>query len=995
MIQELLKILPEERIKSRYIDLVSFASDAGFYHLLPRAIVQPINEAEVSALFQFSHRHQIPLVFRAGGTSLSGQCITDGILVDLSQHWNKITIENAGNAVRVQPGITGGMVNAYLKKFNKKIGPDPSSMIAAMMGGILSNNASGMCCGVEQNSYHTMKHIRFILPNGLVYSTETAADYPRFEMDSKDLFDALAEIRDQIASSKELYQKIREKYKTKTTIGYSLNAFIDHHHPLDILAHLLIGAEGTLAFIAEAVLETVPDYPCKSTALLYFPSIYAACQGIVPLSNAGAMMVELMDRASLRSVENIKGMPSIVKTLPDEAAALLIEFQENTSEDLGKRINHFLAITDQLELMNAPAFTEDPTEQDFFWKIRKGLFPAVGAVRASGTTVILEDIAVPIEQLGNAVVALQQLFAQFKYNNAIIFGHAKDGNIHFVVTQSFNTTKEIERYDQFIRAVVDLVLNTYKGTLKAEHGTGRNMAPFVETEWGGEAYAIIQKIKKIIDPEGLLNPGVLVNGDKNGHIQHLKSLPTVEEEVDRCMECGYCEPVCPSRNITSSPRRRIVVRRALKLLETSGDKKNHQLLLNQFNYDGMDTCAVDGLCAAACPVEINTGDLIKRLRREQHSPWANKIALLVAKQFLLTTTLVRSALSIGAAINRIFGHSTMTRFTTALRKISTAIPLWTPQLIAPPSLRVFNANRKMHKPNHRQTEPTPYQSNHGPSVQGSSNKEAVVEIKGLHNIVYFPTCISRTLGSYEDKQKNGIETLLSICTKTNIQVVIPEQIAAHCCSQIFASKGYQQAQAYSANKTIELLWVASQHGALPIVVDVSSCTHTLLKTRTVLSEDNKLKFDALTILDTIDFLHDVVLPIVAPPETSVVQSAETPTVKIMFKKKKIALHAVCSVKTMNKENKLMSIASYFSEEVVVSQQAGCCGMAGDRGFLFPELTASASEMEAKEMQEHACDGYYATTKTCEMALSNTIKKNYASIVYLVDESISTALPLSR
>lgn len=149
--------------------------------------MRPSSEEEVISLFQFSHRHKIPLVFRTGGTSLSGQSITDGILVDLSQFWNKIKIEEDGELVRVQPGITGAMVNAFLKKYHRKIGPDPSSINAAMMGGILSNNASGMCCGVKMNAYHTTKYIRFILPDGKIFTTEKSEDYTRFESECSEV----------------------------------------------------------------------------------------------------------------------------------------------------------------------------------------------------------------------------------------------------------------------------------------------------------------------------------------------------------------------------------------------------------------------------------------------------------------------------------------------------------------------------------------------------------------------------------------------------------------------------------------------------------------------------------------------------------------------------------------------------------------------------------------------------------------------------------------
>jgi D-lactate dehydrogenase len=941
MNEELRKIIPANRIRDRYIDLVSFAADAGFYYLLPKAVVQPVGEEEVISLFRFSHQYKIPLVFRTGGTSLSGQAITDGILVDLSQFWNRLKIEEEGNLVRVQPGITGAMVNAYLKRHQRKIGPDPASISSAMMGGIISNNASGMCCGVKLNSYHTTKFIRFILPDGNVFSTENKDDYSRFEKGCREIYNALADIRIQILTDEVLRNKIRTKYQTKTTVGYSLNAFIDFEHPLDILAHLLIGAEGTLAFIAEAVLQTVPDYPYKSTALLYFPNIFAACQAIVPLTNAGAMMVELMDRASLHAIENMTGMPELIKSLPETAAALLIEFQENSPEQLEDRVKQFLASSMDFSLINQPVFTNDPEEQAFLWKVRKGLFPAVGAVRASGTTVVLEDIAFPVEKLGDAILDLQEIFRVYGYLNAIIFGHAKDGNIHFVVTQSFNTAEEISRYDRFMKQVVNLVVEKYGGTLKAEHGTGRNMAPFVETEWGGDAYNIMNRLKQIIDPENLLNPGVIINQDSHAHIRNLKQLPSVEEEVDRCIECGFCEHVCPSRDLTTTPRRRIVIRRVLKNLAAAGDHTNHKLLLDQYQYDGKETCAVDGLCATACPVDINTGDLIKRLRRENHSVSANRNALWVAKNFRTVEWITRAGLKTGISVNNLFGPQAMSKLTRAMKRFIPSMPLWSDHLQQPPAISVLGSNTKR---------------------TGRADS----------SIVYFPACISRTMGSYRGQNKNLMETFMSICDKAGIDVHVLDQVNGSCCSQIFASKGFSDAYRFTANKIVDQLWLSSRKGELPIVIDVSSCAYTLHQVRPVLDEVGRVKYDALTILDSVDFLHDMVMPFVDAKQ----------------KHKDIVLHPVCSLKKMKTENKFLKVAKHFAKEVTIPNHAGCCGMAGDRGFLFPELTASATDAEAKEVKQNKYDGYYSSTKTCEIALSEATRENYISILYLVDESLS-------
>lgn len=933
-------ILPKERIKCRLIDLVAYASDAGFYYLRPKAVVQPVSEKEIISLLGFSHQNKIPITFRTGGTSLSGQSITDGILVDLSQYWNQLLIEEGGSLVRVQPGITGSMVNTFLKKHKRKIGPDPSSIDAAMIGGILSNNSSGMCCGVSLNSYHTTKHIRFILPSGKSFSTEVKADYDRFKEECPDIYFTILNLKNQIAENSILSARIRTKYLTKNTVGYSLNAFIDYSHPLDVLSHLLIGAEGTLGFIAEAVMETVPDYPFKSTAFIYFETIYAACQAIGPLTQTGAEAVELMDRASLRSIEDLKGAPEILRTLPDTAAALLVEYQSNSKEELQAKIDSLLPYTSAFLLLQPISFTEDPYVQAFYWKLRKGMFPAVGAVRASGTTVILEDIAFPVAQLGDAILDLHVLFGKFDYENAIIFGHAKDGNIHFVVTQSFNSPEEIVRYDRFLREVVELVVDKYDGTLKAEHGTGRNMSPFVETEWGAEAYQIMKSLKQVVDPMNLLNPGVIINEHKNAHIQNLKSLPSVEQEVDRCIECGYCEHKCPSRNITLTPRQRIVVRRELALLKIQGNRSAHKELVDQYQYDGLDTCALDGLCATSCPVDINTGDLVKRLRRESHSDFPNKLALLVGRNFRAVTYLVNFALEAGSVMNSFFGDNTMKGLTGAIKKLIPAFPLWSNQLLT------------------------------SGSFSGTYKKSGDPVSDAAQAVVYFPTCISRVMGGVKDK-KNIPDTFLSVSAKSGIQVIIPENIEALCCGQLFSSKGYNQAYAEKCNETIDKLWSVTNEGMLPVILDVTSCSHTLQQCRPVLNEINKARYDRLSILDSIDYLHDYVIPACGPPE----------------KKGSVVLHPVCSLQKMGLERKFVAVASHFSLAADVPIHSGCCGMAGDRGFLFPELTASATAPEAGEVKQGNYEGYYSSGKTCEIAMSDAVGKNYESILYLADECI--------
>jgi D-lactate dehydrogenase len=931
-------VVARDRIRSRLIDRVSFASDGGFYHLVPRAVVQPDSEEEIRGLFALSQQLQIPLVFRTGGSSLSGQAITDGILVDLSRFWDRISVENEGLRVRVQPGITGARVNARLRKWGRKIGPDPSSIITAMMGGILSNNASGMCCGVEGNSYHTTEFIRFMLPGGQVYSTENPGDYHRFTGLETRLAPTLSSIRDQIRNNLALREKIREKYKTKNTVGYGLNAFLDYDHPLDIFARLLIGAEGTLGFISEAVLRTLPDPGFKATALLFFPGLDEACAAVPLLIAEKAMMAELMDRASLRSVASLEGMPPAMKALPEDGAALLVEFQEETEAGLLARLASFEKNSGGLSLWESAEFTRDPARQAFFWKVRKGLFPAVGAVRQSGTTVILEDLAFPVASLGPAIRGIQALFREFGYENGIIFGHARDGNIHFVITQSFNTKAEVDRYAAFIRKVVDLVVYRFRGTLKAEHGTGRNMAPFVETEWGAEALQIMKAIKQAADPHHLLNPGVILNPDPEAHLKNLKKLPAVEEEVDRCIECGYCEPMCPSRDLSASPRRRIVVRRAIESMKQDNRKHEARILEKQFGYEGLDTCAVDGLCASACPVGINTGDLVKRLRRESHSPVARLLALQAARNFGSVLAMGRAGLGLLADLDRLSGGNQLAALSRLMRRIIPGFPVWMRGTPPPPVIP---------RP------ASPREENPGKTV------------------IYFPACITRLMGTYPGKTRNAMEAFLSVCEKTGFQVRIPAAADRLCCGQIAGSKGFDAARAHQATEWVESLWKASEQGRFPVVTDVSSCTFTLRTIRPLLDAGNQYRYDRLRILDSVEFFHDHVMPEARP----------------RLKKSRIALHPVCALEKIGIREKWEALTRQLAEETLTAEGAGCCGMAGDRGFLFPELTASATGKEIPELNASSCEAAYSSTRTCELALSQGALIRFESIVYLLDETL--------
>jgi D-lactate dehydrogenase len=934
--ESLAAIVGPKRVLDRPVERVAFAADAGFYRLIPKAVVFAQSVEEIQALFRFSRQCGLPMTFRAAGTSLSGQSISDGILVEVARHWRTIQVLDGGAKIKVQPGVVGAHVNLALRPYRAKMGPDPASIATCTVGGILSNNSSGMCCGVVQNAYHTLDSLTFVLPSGTVIDTAAPDADETFRRKEPVLAQGLLDLKAEIEANPALATKIRAKYRMKNTTGYSLNAFMDYVRPVDIFRNLLVGSEGTLAFIAEAVLRTVPDLPVKVTGFLLFPNIHAACAAIAPLRDAGAAALELLDRASLRSVENQPGIPPNIKGLAEGAAALLVEFQgteEAMRLDLERRA---LEASSALTLLEPASFTHDPVQQALYWKIRAGTFPSVGAVRARGTTVIIEDVAFPVEVLADAAVALIQLFKKHDYPEAILFGHAKDGNLHFVITQSFNDQAAVDKYARFIDDVVHLVVHQFGGALKAEHGTGRNMAPFVEAEWGAEGKAIMTRLKALVDPPCLLNPGVILNPDPHAHLAHLKAMPAVEEEVDKCIECGYCEPKCPSRELTLTPRQRIVVRREVTRLGLTGeDDALKTSLQDAYQYMAVDTCAADGLCATACPVSIDTGALIKRLRRTGHSARANAIALKLARNFRRVEPLVRMGLRSGHLVQRLFGPGPMIAITRLMRAAAgQATHQWSREMPRPAKARLPVT-----------------------SAQGAQ-------------AVYFPACISRLMGALpgEPAKLSLPEVMVALAQRAGVGLHIPDDPQGVCCGVPFSSKGYAEAHAFSVNQAIERFWQWSGEGRLPVVMDTSPCTHGMKTCRPYLTPDNQARFDRLRILDSVEFAHDALLP----------------RLTVKHKLGSVVLHPVCSLTKMNLTPKLEAIAQACASEVVIPRDAGCCGFAGDRGFLFPELTASATRREAEEVNTRQFDGYFSSSRTCEVGVTRATGNIYRSYLYMLE-----------
>lgn len=940
--------LRPDQVLTRPIERIAYAHDASCYRLVPEAIVRPESLDDVRRLMTWSQENSIPLTFRAAGTSLSGQAVTNGVIVDITRGaWDAIHIAEGGAVVRVGPGMIGSKVNDYLRKYGRKIGPDPASMAACMIGGIVANNASGMCCGVTQNTYHTLESLIFMLPNGVLIDSSAPDANEVLQRTSPEIADGLLMLKAEIEANTTLVEKIRRKYKIKNTIGYSINAFLDYHTPVEILRHLMVGSEGTLGFIAEAGFHTVPDLPMKSTALLFFGTVAEACASIVALRDSGAAALELMDYASLAAMRDQYGAPKdIIDTLPPTAACLLVEYQAVNGETLQTLRSSGETLLPSLPLVAVQPFTEDTKQQTIFWKLRKGVIPVVSAKRRPGTTVINEDIAFPIEFLAEGVSALQEMFVKHGYPDGVVFGHAKDGNLHFTLAQSFDTETDIAQFAGLLDDVATLVVGRFDGSLKAEHGTGRNMSPYVEMEWGAEAYSIMRRLKALIDPHNILNPGVILNDNPKAHVENLKPIPVVEKEVDSCIECGWCENKCPSQGLTLTPRQRIVVRREITRVKNAAKEGNTLAnapfsawqLERDYDYYGLETCATDGMCATICPVHINTGDLVKLLRSEQHSDFAQDNARTVSRHFHAAETVAKLGVKAGRFLESV-GASSLLDFASdvAAKVLDTRLPGWNENIGAP-----------IHLPH-----------------TARQNADAV----------YFPACVTRMMGGGENPQEmNQVEMLLRVAERAGMQLWIPEKSTSYCCGTPFSSKGFAEAYRDMMERTVNEFWEWSDGGRLPILTDASSCTYTFRNAGKDLTGQTLERFTQLTILDSIEYVHDVLLPKLLE-RGSLTRLRES-----------ALLHPVCSVMKLGFADKLQAVAEACADDAVTPINAGCCAFAGDRGMIAPELTANATLLEAREARERHYDGYYSSNPTCQIGMTSAVGEEYQSFVALVERA---------
>ena len=932
------------------INSLAWGTDAGFYRLLPKTVVHPDTETDIINLIQQANNEHRHITWRAAGTSLSGQAISNDILAVVGKKWEKYSILDNGQRIVLQPGIIGQRVNELLAPYRRKFGPDPASIKSAMVGGIISNNASGMSCGIHANSDKMLLSARIILSDGTILDTSDQHSREKFRQSHPEFIARIEALRDQTRANQALTERIKSKYSIKNVTGLNILPFIEYDDPFDIIAHLMVGSEGTLAFLAEATMTTLPILPYSASALIYFTDTRNACGAVIQLKQNPVSAVELFDYKALCSV---KDSVDDFDQLPASTMALLIKVEAETKDELNEQINTVNQTIAQFNTLRPHAFTSDPDIVNQYWAIRSGIFPSVGSMRPVGTTCLIEDVAFPIHHLVEATEELQQLLEHHHYDDAVIYGHALEGNYHFIINQRFDTQDEINRYEALMNDVAHLVVDHYDGSLKAEHGTGRNMAPFVEREWGKEAFQLMKEVKQLFDPNNIFNPGVIFNDDPKCHISNLKPLPQCHPLIDRCIECGFCEVNCVTCGFALSSRQRIVVQREIsRLQQTHEDDARLNQLIKEFRYLGNTTCAGDGLCSTSCPIKINTGELIHVIREREikQSRMAQSIGTFAANHLRGIETTLGIGLRLVSTAHWLLGDKLMSSIAKGLHYgTGQLIPLWTPAMP--------RATRRP-KTNSKPTHPTSITS------EASQNNSKLSTLNSqLSRVVYFPSCINQTMGTakHDPDQTPLMQKTVQLLEKAGYEVIFPENMSKLCCGTIWESKGMPELADQKSTELERALLKVSDNGKYPVLCDQSPCLYRMRHTIKGVDMYEPVEFILKFVADRLNFtpINDT-----------------------------ITVHTTCSTTKMGLKSDLIRLAEMCSTSVVVPQEVGCCGFAGDKGFFNPEVNEWALRKLRPQIEKHGITAGYSNSRTCEIGLTTHSGVPFQNIIYLVDKVTS-------
>lgn len=678
--QELAETIVGE-VETDHLHRVLYATDASVYRTLPVAVVYPKQKSDIQSVVRFASKYQLSITPRAGGTSLAGQAVGDGVIVDVSRYLvNILEINVAEGWVRVEPGVIRDELNAVLRPLGYWFGPNTSTANRCTLGGMLGNNSCGTTSiSVGSTRDHTLE-VHCILSDGseavfgaLDWTRKgKKSDFNVAKSLSKEpgrlgaIYHHLFSLLENEATREEIVNAFPRPDIERRNTGYALDLLarqfpFEPYGPPFNLATLLAGSEGTLAFTTEIKLRILPLPPAgRAVAALHFPSVSTCMQAVAPVMQYEPFLCELMDRLILDAARQNRDQLENSRFIQgNPGALLLVEFRAATDELAAQQATQLGAkIEANLDCYATTVLSGATTER--VWTLRSAGLGVLSNLPGKAKAVAcIEDTAVALEDLANYIEEFTALMATYG-QEAVYYAHAGAGEIHLRPILDLKASEDRQLFHDITRDVA-LLVKKYRGSLSGEHGDGRVRASFIPLMLGDGMYQRLRDLKHVFDPQNLFNPGKIVDAPPmNESLRYEADQPTLDyttvldfsehggllELAEKCNGSGDCRKVsggvmCPSYRATrqekDTTRGRANALREILTREHDNSPFTHPVLA-----EALDLCLSCKACTAECPSNVDMSSLKAEYLHQRHQvtgvPWRYRLFADIDKIYRLGST---------------------------------------------------------------------------------------------------------------------------------------------------------------------------------------------------------------------------------------------------------------------------------------------------------------------------------------------------------------------
>jgi FAD/FMN-containing dehydrogenase/Fe-S oxidoreductase len=600
-----------------------YSTDASVYQITPVGVAIPKTRQDILRIIEICGRHRCPITMRGGGTSQAGQAIGEGLMVDISKYYNRILEVNVEERwARVEPGIVLDELNAHLSPQKLRFAPDISTASRATLGGMMANNSAGARSVLYGKTIDHVLEMEVALADGSVVHFK---DVPRSEIPRGNTLEAscyatilrlASENADEIARR---YPKVIRRVG-----GYNLDDFTDPSKPVN-LTRMMVGSEGTLGIVLEAKVKLVPLPKAKAVTVIVFADLLEALSAAPAILPHKPSAIEVMDKSILDHTRQNENLHRIRETFieGDPAATLCVEFYGDRPEDLPPRMQALEEDLRERRLGYHYRHETNPANQARIWSLRESALGLSMAMKEDAKSIsFVEDTAVPPERLSEYIGRFQDLLRRHG-TTAGIYAHASVGCLHVRPVVNLKTEAGVRQFESIATEVVDLVLE-YGGALSGEHGDGLVRSPFMQRMFGDTLYQAFREIKQTFDPNGILNPGKIVDAPpitSNLRLGATYKTPRLNSHfdfgeygglggaVEMCSGVGACRKklagtMCPSYMATKDEAHS-TRGRANTLRMAMNGKLGESGLGDKGVYEVLDLCLECRACKSECPVGVD------------------------------------------------------------------------------------------------------------------------------------------------------------------------------------------------------------------------------------------------------------------------------------------------------------------------------------------------------------------------------------------------------